>query len=107
MTYVDDIVNGIVTIAETDKKYLVINITTEETVSVLDMVKYAKEITQNLTIPTIGNGAGMSCDGQIQVFHDILGYNSARAPKHAMQYDNMFKRVQDVVGQYKQDVENS
>ena len=44
MTYVDDIVNGIVTITESDKKYLVVNITTEETVSVLDMVKYAKEI---------------------------------------------------------------
>ena len=67
----------------------------------------AKEITQSLTIPTIGIGSGMSCDGQIQVFHDILGYSSTRAPKHAMQYDNMFKRVQDVVGQYKQDVENS
>ena len=49
MTYVDDIVNGIVTITESDKKYLVVNITTEETVSVLDMVKYAKEITQNNT----------------------------------------------------------
>ena len=67
----------------------------------------AKKITQNLTIPTIGIGSGISCDGQIQVFHDILGYSSTRAPKHAMQYDNMFKRVQDVVGQYKQDVENS
>ena len=49
MTYVDDIVNGIVTITESDKKYLIVNITTEETVSVLDMVKYAKEITQNDT----------------------------------------------------------
>jgi UDP-glucose 4-epimerase len=49
MTYVDDIVNGIVTITESDKKYLIVNITTEETVSVLDMVKYAKEITQNNT----------------------------------------------------------
>ena len=67
----------------------------------------AKKITQNLTIPTIGIGSGISCDGQIQVFHDILGYSSTRAPKHAMQYDNMFKRVQDAVGQYKQDVENS
>jgi nucleoside-diphosphate-sugar epimerase len=49
MTYVDDIVNGIVTITESDKKYLIVNITTEETISVLDMVKYAKEITQNDT----------------------------------------------------------
>lgn len=49
MTYVDDIVNGIVTITESDKKELIVNITTEETVSVLDMVKYAKDITQNDT----------------------------------------------------------
>ena len=67
----------------------------------------AKEITQKLTIPTIGIGSGISCDGQIQVFHDILGYSSAKAPKHAMQYDTMFRRVQNVVRQYKQDVENS
>ena len=67
----------------------------------------AKEITQNLTIPTIGIGSGLSCDGQIQVFHDVLGYSSARAPKHAMQYDTMFKRVQEVVKQYKLDIENS
>ncbi len=49
MTYVDDIVNGIVTITESDKKELIVNITTEEIISVLDMVKYAKDITENDT----------------------------------------------------------
>ena len=47
MTYVDDIVSGIVTIAENDPKYTIINITTEEETSVLDMIKCAKELTKN------------------------------------------------------------
>ena len=67
----------------------------------------AKEITQTITIPTIGIGSGKSCDGQIQVFHDILGYGSTKPPKHAMQLDTLFNRVTGVVKQYKQDVENS
>ena len=67
----------------------------------------AKEITQTITIPTIGIGSGKSCDGQIQVFHDILGYSSTKPPKHAMQFDALFNRVAGIVKQYKQDVENS
>ncbi len=67
----------------------------------------AKEITQTLSIPTIGIGSGKSCDGQIQVLHDILGYSATKPPKHAMQYDTMFARAKDTVKQYKQDVENS
>ena len=47
MTFVDDIVSGIVTIAETEPKYTVVNITTEEIVSVFDMVNHAKKITGN------------------------------------------------------------
>ena len=43
MTYVDDIVNGIVTIVESKERHLIVNITTEESVSVLDMVKYTKK----------------------------------------------------------------
>ena len=60
-----------------------------------------------LSIPTIGIGSGEYCDGQIQVFHDILGYSSSKSPKHAMQYDNMYKKVAKVVQQYKKDVENN
>jgi len=47
MTYVDDIVNGIITIAESDPKFTIVNVTTEEAVSVLDMIKYAKNVTGN------------------------------------------------------------
>jgi len=47
MTYVDDIVSGIVTIAESEPKYTVVNVTTEEITSVIDMIKHAKNITGN------------------------------------------------------------
>lgn len=47
MTYVDDIVNGIITIAESEPKFTIVNVTTEESVSVLDMIKYAKNVTGN------------------------------------------------------------
>jgi nucleoside-diphosphate-sugar epimerase len=47
MTYVDDIVSGIVTITESKPKYTIINVTTEEITSVVDMIKHAKNITGN------------------------------------------------------------
>ena len=47
LTYVDDIVNGIVTIAENDPKYTIINITTEEIISVKEMVEISKALTGN------------------------------------------------------------
>lgn len=67
----------------------------------------AKEITQQLTIPTIGIGSGNNCDGQIQVFHDIIGLSREKAPKHAQTYDNIYSKIQNIVTQYKSDVENS
>jgi 3-methyl-2-oxobutanoate hydroxymethyltransferase len=45
----------------------------------------SKEITANVSSPTIGIGGGLDCDGQIQVFHDVLGLGSF-APKHARRY---------------------
>lgn len=46
----------------------------------------AEKITQALTIPTIGIGAGPSCDGQILVFHDMLGINNGFMPKFVKKY---------------------
>jgi len=46
----------------------------------------ANIITSKLSIPTIGIGAGPECDGQVQVFHDILGLYSDFVPKHTKQY---------------------
>jgi 3-methyl-2-oxobutanoate hydroxymethyltransferase len=67
----------------------------------------AKEITGKLSIPTIGIGSGDSCDGQIQVFHDIIGYSSTKPPKHAKQYSDLYTRVLNVVKKYKFDIENT
>ena len=47
----------------------------------------AQEITCQIGCPTIGIGAGIECDGQVQVFHDILGLGDFK-PKHAKQYVN-------------------
>jgi 3-methyl-2-oxobutanoate hydroxymethyltransferase len=66
----------------------------------------AQKITNTLTIPTIGIGSGNKCDGQIQVFHDVLGYSASRAPKHAMQYDTMYANVLKSIKKYKSDIEN-
>lgn len=46
----------------------------------------AKEIQRRLTIPTIGIGAGIDCDGQVLVFHDVVNYGVDRAPKFVKRY---------------------
>ena len=50
----------------------------------------AKIITEELSIPTIGIGAGPDCDGQILVFHDMLGINQGHVPKFVKQYFKHF-----------------
>tara|TARA_Y100001970_G_C14228577_1_gene857218 strand:- start:1549 stop:2355 length:807 start_codon:yes stop_codon:yes gene_type:complete len=65
----------------------------------------AEKITDELYIPTIGIGAGPSCDGQIQVLHDILGMYSAFTPKHAKQYANLNEKIKNCLVQYKSEVE--
>ncbi|KPA10061.1 3-methyl-2-oxobutanoate hydroxymethyltransferase [Candidatus Magnetomorum sp. HK-1] len=62
------------------------------------------KITQTLAIPTIGIGAGLNCDGQILVFHDMLGLNDRKLPKFVKQYDLLGKRITTAVENYCQDV---
>jgi 3-methyl-2-oxobutanoate hydroxymethyltransferase len=50
--------------------------------------KVAEEVTQDIPIPTIGIGAGSHCDGQVIVFHDLLGL-SDRVPKFVRKYANL------------------
>ena len=63
-------------------------------------------ITQRLSIPTIGIGAGVHCDGQVQVLHDMLGLTEEFLPKHAKRYVRLADIIKGVVGQYIQEVRN-
>ena len=64
----------------------------------------ARLITQRLDIPTIGIGAGPDCDGQVQVFHDLLGLFSDFVPQHARRYANLADDIGAAFRQYAADV---
>ena len=66
----------------------------------------AKAITERLTIPTIGIGAGPHCDGQVQVFHDMLGLFPDFVPKHARQYAELGTDMTRAFERYAEDVRN-
>ncbi|GAI39146.1 unnamed protein product, partial [marine sediment metagenome] len=57
-------------------------------------------ITQKISIPTIGIGAGIGCDGQVQVINDILGWYTDFAPKHAKQYVKLADIMSNALTQY-------
>jgi len=65
----------------------------------------AKQITNELSIPTIGIGSGNYCDGQIQVFHDVVGLFEERPPQHAMTQFNGYTEILKAIKQYKAIVE--
>jgi len=66
-------------------------------------VDLAAEITAELAIPTIGIGAGMRCDGQVLVLHDLLGL-SERAPRFAKQYADVGRQVVEAAEAYVREV---
>jgi len=67
----------------------------------------AKEATQAVSIPTIGIGSGRHCDGQVLVFHDLLGYTPQRQPalKHVKQYADLHTIISQAAGQYAHEVQ--
>ena len=67
----------------------------------------AKEITESLSIPTIGIGAGPATDGQILVLHDLLGLNSGHKAKFVRQYVDGFRIFGDAIENYCRDVEST
>ena len=57
-------------------------------------------ISERLTIPTIGIGAGGGCDGQVQVLHDMLGLYTDFVPKHTKQYARLAETIEGALTQY-------
>jgi 3-methyl-2-oxobutanoate hydroxymethyltransferase len=66
--------------------------------------RLAEEITVTLTIPTIGIGAGVHCDGQVLVIHDVLGMFERFTPKFAKRYAEVNKIMREAVTQYAEEV---
>lgn len=66
----------------------------------------AKIITEQISIPTIGIGAGIDCDGQVLVFHDLIGLFERFTPKFVKQYAKISEDILSAVERYKSDVEN-
>lgn len=61
-------------------------------------------VSKQLTIPTIGIGAGAGCDGQVLVFHDLLGYFDRFSPRHNKRYANIKPIIVEAVKQYVSEV---
>jgi len=64
----------------------------------------AARITEKVRIPTIGIGAGPDCDGQILVFHDLVGLTIGHKPKFVRQYADLAAEVSRAVAEYGEDV---
>jgi 3-methyl-2-oxobutanoate hydroxymethyltransferase len=67
----------------------------------------AKEVSESLSIPTIGIGAGGNCDGQVLVMHDMLGINTEFKPRFLRQYLNIAEQVTGAVQKYIKDVKSN
>lgn len=66
----------------------------------------ASKITQSLSIPTIGIGAGISCDGQVLVTHDLLGFTGRKPPKFVKQYANLYETIIKSIKSFKEEVQS-
>lgn len=76
------------------------------TAVVLELVpaEVAAAVTERVSIPTIGIGAGVGCSGQIQVAHDLLGLYTAFLPKHAKRYAHLYDAMVEAIATYAGDV---
>lgn len=74
---------------------MVLELTLEET---------AKAVTESVSIPTIGIGAGRHCDGQVLVWHDLLGINDGKLPRYVKRYANLSEEIEQALGKYAADV---
>ena len=64
----------------------------------------AAEITRRLSVPTIGIGAGPDCDGQVLVYHDLLGLSEGHLPRFVKRYASLSREIRDALESYAHDV---
>ena len=64
----------------------------------------AERITEALAIPTIGIGAGAGCDGQVLVYHDLLGLTEGHLPRFVKRYASLSREIRDALEAYAADV---
>ena len=69
----------------------------------------AETVTENISIPTIGIGAGVKVDGQVLVYHDLIGMKSKEYidAKFVKRYSNQYENVVDSMKSFKNDIENN
>jgi 3-methyl-2-oxobutanoate hydroxymethyltransferase len=66
----------------------------------------AAEITREIAIPTLGIGAGAACDGQVLVFHDVVGLTRGLRPKFVRRYADLSTTIENAARSFTQDVKN-
>ena len=64
----------------------------------------AAEVTRCVPVPTIGIGAGGSCDGQVLVFHDVVGWSGPRVPRFVRRYADLEVRAAEALATWAGDV---
>lgn len=64
----------------------------------------AAEVTESLAIPTIGIGAGINCDAQVLVWHDLLGLTTGRLPRFVKQYTDLRSEITSAVKAFAHEV---
>ena len=67
-------------------------------------VPVAAEVTRRLTVPTIGIGAGRETDGQVLVYHDLLGLTEGHLPRFVKRYANLSREIRDALEAYADEV---
>jgi len=67
-------------------------------------VQVAEMVTEAVEIPTIGIGAGPHCDGQVLVYHDLLGFEQRLAPKFVRRYADLHTAATEAVRRFSEDV---
>ncbi len=67
----------------------------------------AQEVTEALAIPTIGIGSGPHCDGQVQVWHDMLGLYTDFVPRHVKRYARLAETIEAALKSFDEDVRHA